>query len=84
MVQDDGTAPIIAPAIEVGDDRDRKGEEASTSAAAAAALKESGNGFNTMLTYKHYITHSYKLLCDPQNVPLRLRPQLHPLVATIV
>ena len=82
MVQDDGTAPIIAPAIEVGDDGDRKIEAASTSAA-AAALKESGNGFNTR-TYKHYITHSYKLLCDQQNVPLRLLPQLHPLVATIV
>ncbi len=85
MVQDDGTAPIPASAIEVGDDRDWKGEAASTSTttAAAAALKESGKGFNTR-TYKHYITHSYKLLCDRQNVPLRLLPQLHPLVATIV
>ena len=86
MVQDDGTAPIPASAIEVGDDGDRKGEAASTSTtttATTAALKESGNGFNT-LTYKHYITHSYKLLCDRQDDPLRLLPQLHPLVATIV
>ena len=85
MVQDDGTAPIPASAIEVGDDGDRKGEAASTSTTTAttAALKESGNGFNTR-TYEHYVTHSYKLLCDRQNVPLRLLPQLHPLVATIV